>query len=143
MNRETSNIQCKFFIQSSHSSLILHSLFSNSVFTHRRFSPGLIIIREQSMGTKDLYHWNDSSSKFFPLGCPSAATLLLTARWHGDTSGFLLCCYLENPLPLTVAPFLFLTTTFAFSAGPSFTKSATSELHLWERQVGTEAKNES
>lgn len=95
------------------------------------------------METKELYHWNDSPSKFFPLGCPSVATLLLEARQYGDTSGFLLCCYPENPLPPTVAPFLFLTTTFAISAGPHFTKSATSGLHLWGRQLGTEAKNES
>lgn len=66
------------------------------------------------METKEPNHWKDSPSKFFSLGCPSAATPLLAARGGGDTSGLLSCCYPENPLLPTIAPYSYFCLLLFF-----------------------------
>ena len=132
MDTETSNTQYMCFIHSSHSLLILF-IFLKFYFTHKSFSPGLDTVTEQKVATNELSHWNNSPSKFFPLGCHSAASLLLVARW------------LQGPLwpPLQLLSrdsiaihdsftFSSLSTNFAISAVPSSTKFATSGLHTSE-----------
>lgn len=134
MDTETSNTQYMCFIHSSHSLLILF-IFLKFYFTHKIFSSGLDTVTEQKVGTNELSHWNNSPSKFFPLGCHSAASPLLVASWlQGPLWPPVQLLSRESIAIHDSFTFSSLSTNFAISAVPSSTKFATSGLpHLWGR----------
>lgn len=122
MDTEPSNIQCKFFTHSSHSSFILPKF----CFTRKSFSKGLDAVTEQNRDNR-VESLEQQPLQFFPLGCPSIASLLLVARclWRYPWPPVLLPLR-ESPATRCSTIFLFLSTTFAISAVPSPTKFATS-----------------
>lgn len=138
MNRETSNIQFKFFI---HSHFFINSLFTlfKFCFTHKSFSPSLAI-ESREWKQKSRITGKTAPPNSFLWGVPQLPPLSWQREGVGTPLGSCpaatqrIHCYpLQHHILISVYFysfffFILLSTTFATSAVPSSTIFATSGL---------------